>query len=1223
MEEVTNSPGKSALVPWSVSDSLDGPDRCQGRRDSHLGTLPPDYRQNSSHTAKDWMEEDEELSIDAEECQRQFYRLMDRRKGRQKRRQEAGYYKSYTQEVLEAVQPSVENSSSEEVDDFGDLDEINLRLLALRSMAPEFDDAKIREAISRTDELEAEMVELVQEAEEASIKEASESSAKVSDCGETAISRFLPEGAGEEEQKSKATSPKLSLLVKKLKNSLERQKRQEEKSSYYSPSQSPIHAEVDGGEYGKEVISLDCDSPTPSMSPPPDSPHDQYQADVRLEDIPEPGERKKSNNYDAKTRGSFEKQSQGLLLAVPSTSDAEPPPPGDEVAFPQLPPLPPVAPPEISCEKQEAVDMELGSDNEAEIEFFKHQKEEVSAWDYRVPKASVASSHVTSSEQSEESSKSGSDMLTFSSEQERHEKFMEAVASAKSSAQRKRRHSTMQYDVVQKKKADNDDNDEEDADTLRLRLLTSMLEKRKKTVENEGTDKVKKVDEKKVKVVTSQKEDRVSLKSKLPSRTDKARKPVPVTNKNVVPAVKKKNSLATKQSVAKFNKTLVKEIIRHPKELMAFEASLRLDLVKNADVDKLVKNKVVRHKHFPNLVKKVVIPLGKGIGISDSEDEKHPREGLFQSSLEQLLKEGRINAESGKQSTVTKTTAVAKPVRENTVKAGPSMTTSQRPSKAVPHQTRQTVTATKTKQFSFNEAVKYLSVEKQKEYQRKMNILRKHAMKTKAKQGKKIAGSSDKTVVPDHNSARVTPAAVGKKTPPPSGTEPAPVASATSKQISDKSGVVKKVKASTAVKKTSATLAIKPSVASDSVQSVRSVRKKALPSSVPGAVKKAHPAKGSNLNLPEEDPEKLRLDVLNSMKKSKGELDTGRENMSNKSEKAGSEIKGILKSKGEVSKVESGPAINESNALCSLNTDDDKVTDVIVGSGNVKDDELNVEQQQLKAKENEVVSRRKELVTGLSRLSAQISHLKHEKCKLRELESLRVELEQNLAEVNRAIARKNERIGFLRGVVRLSHGSVHGQRSAVVALEAECVKAGAALCHTNYRLPDDNSAEVIRKKLGAIEKNAKEIVRSKSKAAETQTPPQTLPPKDDDQEPHVMPLILPSVDQQLPVNVDESTKSEEALASPALSTSSSSSSSSSTSSCSSSSSSSSAPDASPRAASPGFHRDDPCNSSVLAHLRSTSGADSINPHLEICRYELMGKCNDDACAFQHVPKRSA
>ena len=39
-------------------------------------------------------------------------------------------------------------------------------------------------------------------------------------------------------------------------------------------------------------------------------------------------------------------------------------------------------------------------------------------------------------------------------------------------------------------------------------------------------------------------------------------------------------------------------------------------------------------------------------------------------------------------------------------------------------------------------------------------------------------------------------------------------------------------------------------------------------------------------------------------------------------------------------------------------------------------------------------------------------------------------------------------------------------------------------------------------------------------------------------------------------------------------------------------------------------------SSPLAHLKANPGA-NLDPHLELCRFELMGKCSDDSCTYQH------
>ena len=46
------------------------------------------------------------------------------------------------------------------------------------------------------------------------------------------------------------------------------------------------------------------------------------------------------------------------------------------------------------------------------------------------------------------------------------------------------------------------------------------------------------------------------------------------------------------------------------------------------------------------------------------------------------------------------------------------------------------------------------------------------------------------------------------------------------------------------------------------------------------------------------------------------------------------------------------------------------------------------------------------------------------------------------------------------------------------------------------------------------------------------------------------------------------------------------------------------------------------SSSALAHLKSSNHHVQVDPHVEFCRYELQGKCNDDSCPFQHHTKRA-
>eukprot|EP00095_Tigriopus_kingsejongensis_P008271 maker-scaffold240_size241964-snap-gene-1.17 protein:Tk08271 transcript:maker-scaffold240_size241964-snap-gene-1.17-mRNA-1 annotation:"hypothetical protein EAI_14499" len=193
-------------------------------------------------------------------------------------------------------------------DDDIDEDELYLRLIALRSMAP---DSPPSSATADQEVMASEMIDLLDEAEAAA--QAPE------------ITLIQPVGSG-------GISPR---LIRKLKRSLEKLQAQDNPS--YSPSQSPIL----GGSPADQTASSPGDL-TPSLSEadgggsPPQSP--------------------------------------------PSTPPPPPPYPGPKPKISLVPvdqlvaEVAQSAPPNL-----EPVDMELGSDNEAEVQFFKDQREQDSS----------------------------------------------------------------------------------------------------------------------------------------------------------------------------------------------------------------------------------------------------------------------------------------------------------------------------------------------------------------------------------------------------------------------------------------------------------------------------------------------------------------------------------------------------------------------------------------------------------------------------------------------------------------------------------------------------------------------------------------------------------------------------------------------------------------------------------------------------------------------------
>ena len=290
--------------------------------------------------------------------------------------------------------------TAEEEEEDVDEDELYLRLLALRSLAPDLDDQKLQEAVA-TDTLVDEMEELLDEADEAAEafpsdeeaqEEVNQATLDLPGSDEEKMDQYIKSvvGGGERDQPSSRRDSNLSFLVEKMRKSLARQREREEggaKSSStsnsksvitptYSPTQSPIYEP--GGAYSSPDVEI-IYSPAPSRSEPevfdltespPASPiltPENQHPDLNTIHLP-PGSNSQSQELES-SHNNAAKSSNSMALFLAQLPGAQPLPPGDEESYQCSPPP---NPPSIN---NDPVDMELGSENEAEIQFFKDQQD--------------------------------------------------------------------------------------------------------------------------------------------------------------------------------------------------------------------------------------------------------------------------------------------------------------------------------------------------------------------------------------------------------------------------------------------------------------------------------------------------------------------------------------------------------------------------------------------------------------------------------------------------------------------------------------------------------------------------------------------------------------------------------------------------------------------------------------------------------------------------------
>ena len=1104
-------------------------------------------------------------------------------------------------------------SENEDDEDDVDEDELYLRLLALRSLAPDLDDEKLQEAVA-TDTLVDEMEELLEEADEAADAIPSDEgriedipvplppTIDIPGSDEEKMDRYMDSVVTNSNEKNtegaaETRDSNLSFLVQKMRKSLARQKEKEaatkptqqtdpNASPCYTPTQSPVYHSR--GSYSPEIQILGPSQPNSAASPvlldltdsPPCSPPFipvLPPADLFNIDLPPDSNEATAKKSSVQPVSEHEepkgKNSMALFLA--RLPGAEPLPPGDEESFHCSPPKPPSI-------NNDPVDMELGSENEAEIQFFKDQQDPEKQKDSLFP-LSVWEFGSASNEQQENRNSEiqiANNAMIFSSEREQFEAESTSIpnvqAFAKTNrrkrrgrekkkaltqpspkknnnismiAKRLRRDSTK---VTTNQEASDDDDDEE---VMRAKLLSSMMAARMRNRKDQQLQKQLQVSPRPESEVLNGKatlpvEMPTSSTSTLMEPTKGAAVPVhksakPPRSLNAAAAINRTAQVQTtidsaaksnfippvkiqKQMVSKSQAIRKKTILTMKKK--SFQPSIKAvpksqnktdALKKSSDSKKTaakLKHPNVKKKHFPNLFTKTVIVLAP-----DSSDDEELGTGS----------RGKVPTNSRKQK---KTVTAVKADKTEPSKVGKT--------KSVP---------------GFGASLEQL-----------------------LKEGRK---QSEATI--SSNDSSVGVAKMKKTTPPP---KPArknlPAKSAPSKAIEPKSSMPKNLQQTPVPVQQKKVLSQRqkklllltknskaPKLATvgngNSSLVPKAARVRLLSSSVKHlpkadqeeykrlkaliAKKELQKKKEAFNDRCEEDPEVLRKRLLESMGKKENEVKVS----AAVTDKNNSQVVVVRKASVQVSEMTKVPlgsglkvSIDSRGRNVQVNSEENAnvmksttVTPVEVAAGqeHVPDEHKAL----LNAKEMNVIVRRKEVTADLFKLSAQLSMLIDENKKLAIAQEFRKDLLSQLAETERLLNVKEERIQQLRTSVKSSHQGITLKRSELSNIEQECKELGKQWVGIDYRVPQDGS-DKIKTKLASIASNTKQLKESAPQAVKMPKPATEV-------------ITDQPSDDHLTDNY----------------------------------------------------------STALAHLK-TSSLQSLDPHKELCRFQLQGTCNDDQCPFQHL-----
>jgi len=251
----------------------------------------------------------------------------------------------------------------------------------------------------------------------------------------------------------------------------------------------------------------------------------------------------------------------------------------------------------------------------------------------------------------------------------------------------------------------------------------------------------------------------------------------------------------------------------------------------------------------------------------------------------------------------------------------------------------------------------------------------------------------------------------------------------------------------------------------------------------------------------------------------------------------------------------------------------------------------------LKEKESKLIKARSEMCASLYKLSAEVSQLKEETSKKETAEAFLEKLQRQVAVTSELITRKNERINKLKTVVRQSHQDVVTKSQSMSILKKQCKTMGTALKGTDYQPPKEGM-DTIRKKLTVINNSAKKV-----NTTATSTPPPTTTTTANNE----ASSIVKSVEKAEEESDSDTSDSDDDDSD------SGSSSSSAGSPTTSEDEDEAGGEQAEKKDSSSMPKD---NSSSLAHLNKSNIV--LDPQVELCRFDLQGRCNDNACPYQHL-----
>ena len=245
----------------------------------------------------------------------------------------------------------------------------------------------------------------------------------------------------------------------------------------------------------------------------------------------------------------------------------------------------------------------------------------------------------------------------------------------------------------------------------------------------------------------------------------------------------------------------------------------------------------------------------------------------------------------------------------------------------------------------------------------------------------------------------------------------------------------------------------------------------------------------------------------------------------------------------------------------------------------------NPRKELLDLKEKELGMIRKTITNDLYKLSAQLSQLRNETNRKKTAEEYLQNLKQRISEVESLVARKNERIVQIKEVVMHSHNELSNKREELVVVENDCKQIGNEIFGPFYKPPQESSRK-IKEKIALIKKHANEIQPNHkifpNLSNDTNSDNMNTNPNVNSGE------VSTVLSDNLLTSIHDTTSSSVQNGNTEYNE---------------------------------VKKKDiggiSSTGSALAHLRQSEHKNKFDPHKEFCRYELQGKCNDDSCGYQH------